>query len=312
MNIKIKLSIIVLLFSIFTSKTVLPAQETTVIDTSLPFDIQYTDSAYPGDIVYITLIFDKTVSNQFYAQVDLYAEGVEDVLYRAELYEVGEKSFFAMIPLSSWYSTGAFYLELSYQIANGEKKRFELPITMKKKDFVSETLYLDARNTAIKTDTSTKRVTQIDRLNTILSRVDYTGVYLTDAFTYPLEKIYHTSFFGDRRVYEYTTGASSTSVHYGIDYRAATGTPVYASGRGKVVMAEERISTGFTVVLEHLPGLYGLYYHLDSYSVSEGQIIEQGEQIGESGATGLVTGPHLHWEVRLLGLAVDPEFLMGQ
>ena len=76
-------------------------------------------------------------------------------------------------------------------------------------------------------------------------------------------------------------------------------------------MAEDRISTGYSVVIEHLPGLYSLYYHLSELLVKEGDMIKQGELIGKSGATGLATGPHLHWEMRLNGASVRPEFFLS-
>ena len=76
-------------------------------------------------------------------------------------------------------------------------------------------------------------------------------------------------------------------------------------------MAENRISTGYSIVIEHLPGLYSLYYHLSELKVEEGQMVKQGELIGKSGATGLATGPHLHWEIRLNGSAVVPEFFLN-
>ena len=76
-------------------------------------------------------------------------------------------------------------------------------------------------------------------------------------------------------------------------------------------MAESRISTGWSVVVEHLPGLYSLYYHMSELSVKEGDMVSQGQLLGKSGATGLATGPHLHWEVRLNGSAVRPEFFLN-
>lgn len=75
-------------------------------------------------------------------------------------------------------------------------------------------------------------------------------------------------------------------------------------------MAENRISTGWSVVIEHLPGLYSLYYHMSSLNVKENDYVKAGEKIGLSGSTGLATGPHLHWEVRLNMAAVKPEFFM--
>lgn len=306
------ISVVLILVVTFASPALLVADGIGVSDENLPFEVDYTSSVNPGDAVFITLTLNENTSSQFSAQAKLYSNGVAESLIEVELYKIGNKAFSAVIPLSSWYEAGEFYLRVSYQIGNDAKKTFDLSLTMNKKDFISETLYLDARNTSIKTDTSTERAVQIDRLNEILETVDYSAVYQKGTFSFPIDQVYYTSFFGDRRIYEYSDGKSATGVHYGSDYRAAIGTPVYACGRGKVVLAAERNSTGFTVVLEHLPGLYSLYYHLDSYSVSEGQIVEQGVQIAESGATGLATGPHLHWEIRLLTRAVNPEFFIDQ
>jgi murein DD-endopeptidase MepM/ murein hydrolase activator NlpD len=93
----------------------------------------------------------------------------------------------------------------------------------------------------------------------------------------------------------------------GLDLAAPVGTPVYSSGDGIVRMARNRIVTGETVVIEHLPGVYSLYYHLDEISVEEGEEIAVGAMIGTVGSTGLATGPHLHWEIRVAGVPVSPE-----
>ena len=99
-------------------------------------------------------------------------------------------------------------------------------------------------------------------------------------------------------------------MHNGNDYGIPEGTEVKACADGKVVMAENRISTGWSIVIEHLPGLYSLYYHLSKMDVKEGDMVKQGDLIGKSGSTGLATGPHLHWEMRLNGSAVRPEFFL--
>ena len=72
-------------------------------------------------------------------------------------------------------------------------------------------------------------------------------------------------------------------------------------------MARSRIVTGDTVVIEHLPGVYSLYYHLDEIFVEEGEEIAVEALIGTVGSTGLATGPHLHWEIRVAGVPVSPE-----
>ena len=76
------------------------------------------------------------------------------------------------------------------------------------------------------------------------------------------------------------------------------------------MLAENRITTGWSIVIEHLPGLYSVYYHLSELGVNEGDMVKQGQLIGKSGATGLATGPHLHWEMRLNGSAILPEFFL--
>ena len=127
----------------------------------------------------------------------------------------------------------------------------------------------------------------------------------------PLGDVRRTGGFGDRRRYRYADGNTATTIHNGVDFGVPTGTVVAAAGGGKIALARERIVTGFTVVVEHLPGVYSLYYHLDSLAVREGQRVSAGDPIGTVGSTGLATGPHLHWEVRAAGVAVDPDLLVA-
>jgi hypothetical protein len=144
-------------------------------------------------------------------------------------------------------------------------------------------------------------------LNRILLTHDDASVFFRDEWGFPFEERQITSGFGDTRRYLYSTGNSSLSVHWGVDYRGAKGRPVSVPGRGKVVLARARALTGNSVVIEHLPGLYRLYYHLDSIAVKEGRVVERGVPLGTVGQTGFATGPHLHWEMRLDGVAIDPE-----
>ena len=130
---------------------------------------------------------------------------------------------------------------------------------------------------------------------------------MSDDFSLPVTALRQTSFFGDRRRYLYDDGTTATSIHAGVDYSAVPGTPIYAPGPGKVVFADMRILTGNTVVIEHLPGVYSLYYHMQDINTVDGDILEERELIGTVGATGLVTGAHLHWEMRVAGVAVEPE-----
>ena len=214
-------------------------------------------------------------------------------------------------PLSSYAKTGDYSAKITFKVFNKEENSIELPVKIIPKDFVSETIPLNATNTAIKTDNSAERADQIKRLNAILDTKNYDAVYETRAFVPPTPATRRTSFFADRRTFAYSNGKSSTSLHYGIDYGIPIGSEVKACGKGKVVMAENRISTGWSVCIEHLPGLYSLYYHMSELNVGVGQSVNQGDFLGFSGATGLATGPHLHWEIRLNMEAVSPDFFTG-
>ena len=115
-----------------------------------------------------------------------------------------------------------------------------------------------------------------------------------------------TDSFGTRRMFN----GKLASIHKGMDFRAATGTPVRAGNSGTVVLARPLYFEGNCVVIDHGLGLYTLSMHLSRIDVREGQQVATGEQLGLSGATGRVTGPHLHWAVRWQGAYLDPAKLL--
>jgi murein DD-endopeptidase MepM/ murein hydrolase activator NlpD len=94
--------------------------------------------------------------------------------------------------------------------------------------------------------------------------------------------------------------------HQGADFHAASGTPIHAPNAGVVALAEPLYFSGNTVILDHGDGLYSLFAHLSKTNVAVGAKVARGDVLGEVGATGRVTGPHLHWAVRLHDVSVDP------
>jgi murein DD-endopeptidase MepM/ murein hydrolase activator NlpD len=115
-----------------------------------------------------------------------------------------------------------------------------------------------------------------------------------------------TSSFGMRRTYN----GKLASVHKGMDFRAPSGTPVRAGNSGVIVLARPLYYEGNCVVIDHGLGLFTVSMHLSRIDVKEGQSVKLGEQIGLSGATGRVTGPHLHWSVRWQDASLDPAKLL--
>jgi murein DD-endopeptidase MepM/ murein hydrolase activator NlpD len=115
-----------------------------------------------------------------------------------------------------------------------------------------------------------------------------------------------TDSFGTRR----TFNGELASVHEGMDFRAATGTPVRAGNSGVVVLARPLYYEGTCVVIDHGLGLFTISMHLSRIDVHEGDHVTLGQRIGLSGATGRVTGPHLHWAVRWQNAYLDPAKLL--
>ena len=183
----------------------------------------------------------------------------------------------------------------------------EIPFTINHRAFQSETIVLNRVNTVIRSAPDPQRTLESQQIWSIFNSPGREILHL-GAFERPVTATRRTSFFGSRRVFEYYDGTtSSVAIHAGVDYGVPTGTEVRASANGRVVLARSRILTGNSVVIEHLPGVFSVYYHLDTIAVSEGSLVRAGEFLGSSGATGLATGPHLHWEVRVSGENTDPD-----
>ncbi len=128
------------------------------------------------------------------------------------------------------------------------------------------------------------------------------AVALPSFETLPVAKAILTSNFGYRR--DPINGRGKR--HAGIDFSAPSGTTVRAAGSGVVVKAETTGGYGRLIVIDHGRGFVSRYAHLSSMKVRVGERILAGERIGAVGSSGRVTGPHLHFEIRVLGTAIDP------
>ena len=111
-----------------------------------------------------------------------------------------------------------------------------------------------------------------------------------------------TSFFGTQRIFN----GKRQSVHQGLDLRAKIGTPVHAAADGVVVLAADLFFSGNTVLVDHGMGVITQYFHFSQLGVQVGQVVRAGDLLGKSGATGRVSGPHLHWGVMMQGLKINP------
>jgi murein DD-endopeptidase MepM/ murein hydrolase activator NlpD len=116
-----------------------------------------------------------------------------------------------------------------------------------------------------------------------------------------------TSRFGSGRVFN---GRVSSS-HLGIDYRGSTGDPIFAANRGVVALVDSFFLAGNVVYIDHGNGIVTGYFHMSQQEVAAGDTVDRGQEIGRVGATGRVTGPHLHWSARFGALTIDPADLLS-
>lgn len=154
-----------------------------------------------------------------------------------------------------------------------------------------------------KIDLSKEDLARVIEENKIKARI-----YLSSADNFLFSKPFQiplnsfiTSHYGTKRVFN----NKKNSQHLGNDFRAAVGVPIPVSNDGKVVYAGDLFFSGNVVVVDHGLDIFTMYAHLSAINVKEGDTVTQGQIIGKAGKTGRVSGPHLHWGVRIGGHWVD-------
>ena len=163
---------------------------------------------------------------------------------------------------------------------------------------------IDANAAALEKAKEVERIQQEQAGNNYIPSTGGNVVSGNGYFTHPCPGMsYQSSYFGEIRPYE-------VGGHKGHDYAAAVGTPTYAAAAGTVVIAGFSYSAGNWVVINHGNGLVTKYMHHSALAVRAGQYVEKGQQIGYVGSTGQSTGPHLHFQVELNNVPVNPDLYM--
>jgi hypothetical protein len=185
---------------------------------------------------------------------------------------------------------GRYEWKLSWSGADGKPFTCSLPVTVRAGKFPTE--HLTVEKQFVQPDPEQQKRAEEDQkkmkaiYDTVTPEVLWKG-----KFVMPLKGVTTGGNFGRRRI----LNGEARSPHAGVDFPAAAGTPVYAAQSGKVVLAENLYYSGNTVVIDHGFGIYTLYAHLSEIEVKAGDPVDASDEIGKVGATGRVTGPHLHW-----------------
>ncbi|SIN90431.1 Murein DD-endopeptidase MepM and murein hydrolase activator NlpD, contain LysM domain [Sulfurivirga caldicuralii] len=136
-------------------------------------------------------------------------------------------------------------------------------------------------------------------------RLDLPFAGWRDRFIWPTSGII-SGVYGSQRI----LNGKPRRPHYGVDIAAPTGTPVYAPAGGKVTLATPMVLSGNTLMIDHGRGVRSTFMHLSNMTVHEGELVKKGQKVGEVGATGRATGPHLHWGMSWFNTRLDPATFM--
>ena len=221
--------------------------------------------------------------------------------HRPLVFVGGGSPYWALVGIQATAQVGPYSLELTATDGTGKTTRASELVQVVAGNFATEQIVLSTEASKL-LDPALVRA-ENERLSQVFGIFSHQQ-WWEGLFRVPLQgPVRVTSAFGTRRSY---SGGPPTSYHGGIDYGAEAGTPVLAAGRGPVALAEELTVRGKAVIIDHGLGVYSSYYHLSEIAVKAGQEVERGDLIGKVGSTGLSTGSHLHWEIRVGGVYVDP------
>lgn len=216
----------------------------------------------------------------------------------------------ALLPVHALLEPAPYTLTLSYTATNGRLLTHQQWLNVTAGNYATQQITLpDEKGVLLAPETG---AAEFQQLNAIWTQASPTP-WWTGVFTRPISVQYETtSPFGTRRNYSGGAYATSNSYHSGQDFGAPEGVPVVAPAAGVVALAAPLQVRGNVVVIDHGRGIFTGYWHLSEIKVVAGQQLNIGDVVGLVGTTGLSTGTHLHWELRIYSIAVDPMQFLNQ
>ena len=216
-------------------------------------------------------------------------------------YPDGNGSFSALFgaDVEAKATVSKFFLKVVRQ--SGQERQTELPVKVKAKTFRTQSFSVAPSFDHMTAET----LEEIGREQAAFKRAfeaPAAARLWEPPFVRPVAHEASASSFGSRRIINGTARAP----HSGTDLSAPAGAEVAAANHGRVVLVGIFFFAGGSVVLDHGGGLFTMYFHLSEIKVEEGSMVKKSDVVGLSGATGRVTGPHLHWGARLANARIEP------
>lgn len=253
------------------------------------------------DIADTEVLNGKTLFLKFDARKSLEYEDIRigKKSYKIFKNPIDDRSYYALVPMDYREKAGEREAELFY-VQEGEQKSKKITLHVKSASYEKETLKVDNSKVVLSEEDKKRARKEYEDAMKIYGAIRDEALF-SSAFVLPMQsKI--TSDFGKARVYNDTL----KGYHGGVDFRADVGTPIMACNDGEVVLADDRFYSGGSLVIDHGHGIYSCYFHMSAFNVTKGSKIAKGDIIGLSGKSGRVTGPHLHFGIRVGSLQVDP------
>ena len=188
---------------------------------------------------------------------------------------------------------------------NKEKISIERKIEVSSKSFPTTELVVAPQYVQLSEENQQRASREAEEINKIYNSFS-SSPYWKEQFIVPVKNTTTGTNFGHRRIFN----GEPRAPHSGADLKASKGTEVLASNSGKIVLAKNLFFSGNAIFIDHGLGIYSTYLHLSEILVEIDSFVERGQVIGLAGDTGRVTGPHLHWGVRIMGARVDPFSLL--
>lgn len=210
-----------------------------------------------------------------------------------------ESQFFALIGIPYQATPGPAELKLTWSDVKGHQT-LSIPFKIVAGQYETDHLQVDPSRVKPSKQDQERALREQQEVNRIYATGRMARLW-QGPFRFPLESDI-ASPYGNRRVFN----GELRSYHNGLDFRAPQGTPAMAANTGTVRLTKDLFYAGNTVIIDHGTGIFTIYAHLDRFNVTAGQGIDKAQIVGWTGDTGRVSGPHLHWGVKVNGVAVDP------
>ncbi len=291
-----KKALFILLFCVYLAPVCFPVQQGEEFSTPSGTAVGLNYRALqPGETIAVTLKDSSTIQEA-------------QVLFSNRRYPMGriEESgeLLAFIPLGLELEPGLYPMEVVIGKA-GVQEAFRIQVSVTAKEFPLKKLWVNERYLKPPPEFA-ERIRLESQMLSVIYGIATERWLAEGRFVLPASGEVNSS-FGERRVFN----EKHNSTHGGVDITEPYGAAVKASNSGRVVLASDLYFSGKTVIIDHGLGVFTVYCHFSKIRVKRGESVRKGDIIGEVGATGRATGPHLHWGMKIFGKSVDPFSLLS-